>query len=155
MYGTTAFKTLCTRHKHKPIYLRETGNKWSEPYLLTPAYCLKRPSKATVYKVEPRRSLYNISSWDRAESPERPRWQEFTGQNSWTESSMERELQTLANGPLFQHIAVYQSGQCTSTWDHQRITRKKWEVFNWSQEQDLFSPGRTENLNAQAIWKSP
>lgn len=68
---------------------------------------------------------------------------------------MERELQRLANGPLFQHIAVYQSGQCTCTWDHERTTRKKWEVFSWSQEQDLFSPGRTENLDAQAIWKSP
>lgn len=59
---------------------------------------------------------------------------------------MKREIQTLANGPLFQHIAVYQSGQCTCTWDHERTTRKKWDVFSWSQN-------RTSSH--QAIWKSP
>lgn len=47
-------------------------------------------------------------------------------------SSMERELRRLANGPLFQLIAVYQSGQCKPTWGHQRTTRKNEKCSTWA-----------------------
>lgn len=113
MHGTTVFKTLCVRQQKTDILQKQETNEVTPT--TTPAYCLKRPSRLQYTRWSPEGAYPTFQDGTELRAQRDQGGKSSQDRIPEQNSSMERELQRLANGPLFQLIAVYQSGQCKPT----------------------------------------